>query len=533
MVAFYIRMNRNHNRGRRKISYRGQPCIAVLIAAILLLVWKHRVTSFRYVQLHQTYHTRFCRHRPSIVNEDSWRGNLLRYDKHNYLSSNSWNALLDHHRRTVISRISPSRSHSSSCLFLSSGNNNNFNNKNLSNSERERRDEEIRRQQRKDDVVINKTSAKRGAKDYPLDPKATEEEYLRQASRLEQAIYRFTEEGMEALKSLKLEDANRAFDQVFELKPNAYLWQAGIVKFYLGDLVGAAQIFATNALLFETKFGGPASEERIWRDACELKYLNALPRKKQKELLAKDGGIGSVIAQIIPSAKDDSGEDTDSGITPLGIESRKVIKLTRTLFTASVESDRSTLLLAQAQLRSIGGPFEEVTPGGDKKLRRLTSWFYLGLYSDVMGDREESKKCMKMALQLSPSLGKSSDIMQTLPLLHMTVRDWFDDDEFEDNPMLGVDRDSEDHYDHAQQYVAGSSGNSSFTVQPKSKFQQTYSDPVVEASILEGVAKMKFNELREALRIRGLKTTGSKETLQERLFCSLMDDAGFQSGFAP
>ena len=61
----------------------------------------------------------------------------------------------------------------------------------MSSSDRERRDEERRRNERKDDVVIGKTSAKRGESDYVLDPKATEEEYLRQASNAEQEIFYF------------------------------------------------------------------------------------------------------------------------------------------------------------------------------------------------------------------------------------------------------------------------------------------------------------------------------------------------------
>ncbi len=479
------------------------------------------MTSFQIVEYHTRHH--FHSHGKRSIATDPSIGTIFQHKHH--LSRKSRRGLPGYHQRRISSISSPSRATTSSCLFQSSGgNSNNKNSKNLSNAERERRDEEIRRQQRKDDVVINKTSAKRGAKDYAIDPKATEEEYLRQASKLEQTIFRLTEEGMDAMRSLKLEDADRAFSKVYELKPGAYLWQAGIVKFYLGDLTGAASILARNALIYETKYGNPASEERIWRDACELKYLSGLPRKKQKELLAQEGGVGSVIPQI--NEKGNNGGDNYDNLLQHGTETRKVIKLTRKLFTASIESDRSALLLAQAQLRSIGGPFEHVrTAGGDKKMRRLNSWFYLGLYSDAMGDKEEAKKCMKMALQLSPSLGKSSDMMQTLPILHMTVRDWFDDDEFEANPMQLGDED-----DAPEESVSGSS----FTVQKSNcKFQQTYSDPVVEASILEGVGKLNIAELREALRIRGLKTTGSKESLQERLFCSLMDDAGYQSGFAP
>jgi hypothetical protein len=76
--------------------------------------------------------------------------------------------------------------------------------KNISASDRERRDEEQRRSERKEDVVIGKTSAKKGASDYALDPKATEQEYLRQLSRQEQEIFHLTEQGMELLNSVGL-----------------------------------------------------------------------------------------------------------------------------------------------------------------------------------------------------------------------------------------------------------------------------------------------------------------------------------------
>jgi hypothetical protein len=72
--------------------------------------------------------------------------------------------------------------------------------KHMSAADKERRDEDSRRQQRKDDVVVGKTSAKAGEKDYQLNPKATEEEYLRQASAIERKIYQWTGEGMEMLK---------------------------------------------------------------------------------------------------------------------------------------------------------------------------------------------------------------------------------------------------------------------------------------------------------------------------------------------
>jgi hypothetical protein len=67
----------------------------------------------------------------------------------------------------------------------------------------ERRDEEKRRKQRKDDVVVGKTSALRDATDYVLDPKATEGEWLQQASKIERKIFQLTEQGMASLRMVR------------------------------------------------------------------------------------------------------------------------------------------------------------------------------------------------------------------------------------------------------------------------------------------------------------------------------------------
>lgn len=75
-----------------------------------------------------------------------------------------------------------------------------INGKHLSAADRERRDEEKRRKERQGEVIIGKTSARPGEKDFPLDPKATEMDYLRQASAVEQEVFRQTEHGMEMLK---------------------------------------------------------------------------------------------------------------------------------------------------------------------------------------------------------------------------------------------------------------------------------------------------------------------------------------------
>lgn len=117
---------------------------------------------------------------------------------------------------------------------------------------------------------------------------------------------------------LQLEEASEAFDNVFELKPDAYLWQAGIAKFYLGDLQKAAEIFSNSAHYYETKFLEPASEERIWRDACELKLASSMEKAERKHV-EKNGGVSSLIAQISERSEDEE---------PLNAETRCVLPAT-------------------------------------------------------------------------------------------------------------------------------------------------------------------------------------------------------------
>ncbi len=383
-------------------------------------------------------------------------------------------------------------------------------------------------------MVIGKTSAKPGASDYAIDPEATEREFLRKASQEERMVHELTDKGMHEIKSLCLDLADQYFDKVFEVRPEAYLWQAGIVKFYLGNIEGASEIFARNALQFETKFGpmgmGPASEERIWRSAAELKYISNLKKKERKQYkLDKQNGI-TPIAQINDENNDES---------TMGPETRKVHRLARELFDASIKEEKSSEVVARAKLLSFaeGEASSTVsTISKDIKKRKLNACYFLALHYDVTGEIEESKKWIKVAFKLcNMNAGKSSDIMDTLPLLHMTARDWFDDDPYD------VEEDDEAFGTEESIFKAERSKSSKSTVPAGGSkaggkaehMSDAYSDPVLEASIMEDVSKMKFDEIRDALKIRGISVTGSKETLKERLFISLMDDAGYQSGFAP
>jgi len=447
-------------------------------------------------------------------------------------------------------RCSSSTSSSSASpprTFLSSSDNNN---QELSAASRERREEDKRRKARQTENIPGKTSAKAGEKDYAIDPSATEQEFLRQASYNEQEIYRQTENGMKMLKMFRLEEATEAFDKVFALKPNAYVWHAGIARFYQNEFEDAARIFARTAGFYESKFGGPASEERIWRDACELKYISSMPKRKGKELLqqlqdhkSQQGDDATLLAGV-PSVEDDDGEN------PFGamVETRKVLRIARDLFEASLNNDYSTVVLSRAKLRAICGVVDASRrPRPDIKMWKLSSWFFLGLHYDALGEAEESKDCMKMALLLCPSIGNAGDIIHTLPALHMTTRDWYDDDDDE-----FMDEDEDDlTVQNGHQAAAASdflSGGSHFLdnrkeksttsetsqptsqqqppKQPSSSSSSSTADPLMVDSVRGSIAKLNIQQLKEALRTRGLKVYGSKEELGEKLFRSLMEDVG-------
>jgi tetratricopeptide (TPR) repeat protein len=372
--------------------------------------------------------------------------------------------------------------------------------KNLSAAEQERREEDKRRRERVDDVIPGKTSAITGASDYKIDIDGTREQWMRQATPTEQEIFRKTELGMEMIRMLRLNEASQAFDRVFELKPDAYLWQAGIVKFYLDDWDGAAEIFTRCAAIYESRFHEPASEERIWRNACLLKKLSAMSRKDRKVYEQSTNLDGLVVN--VPSL--------DISNRRINTERRKVVRVTLDLFQSSIDKDFSTTILSRAKLRSIGGNFNDLQPKMDKKLWKISSWYYLGLHYDALGDFEESKICIKTALRLRPN-ANSSDLIHTLPMLHMTCRNWFDDEPFGlENPKSYRDDDTNDvrDIDEPQHNLEECSGI----------------DPVLSISIRSSLEKMRIVDLQGVLRLRGLRSIGSKLVLQKRLLESLTKD---------
>jgi tetratricopeptide (TPR) repeat protein len=364
----------------------------------------------------------------------------------------------------------------------------------LSAAEQERREEDKRRRERIEDVVPGKTSAIKGATDYSIDIDSTRDQFLRQASRVEREIYQQTELGMEMIRMLRLDEASKAFDRVFELKPNAYLWQAGIVRFYLGDLDGALEIFTRCASIYETRFDDLASEERIWRNACLLKKLSTMNRTDRKHAL-----LGDDVAKTIVNVPINGNFDASKKV-----EGRKVIRIALELFQSSIDNDLVSTVLSRAKLKSIGGSIADLQPTMDMKLWKISSWYFLGLHYDATGNFRASKECMKAALRLCPN-SNSADLIHTLPMLHMSCRNWFDDEAFE--------LDSNNNRDK---------GNRQY--ETEICIPSTI-DPIVYESIRSSLEEARFVDLQRALRSRGLRVVGSKLELQSRLLDSLIDDA--------
>ena len=126
--------------------------------------------------------------------------------------------------------------------------------------------------------------------------------------------------------------------------------------------------------------------------------------------------------------------------------------------------------------------------------------------------------------------------MQTLPLLHMSIREWFDDDEFiEDNGDFNDNFNLDDETSNnnkngqsqqLQQHSPSSSMNNNFNNDIDISNNNNVDENLIQ-SIKDGVEKMKLVELQNSLKKKGLKSSGSKSVLRDRLLLSLLDEAGF------
>jgi hypothetical protein len=225
---------------------------------------------------------------------------------------------------------------------------------------------------------------------------------------------------------------------------------------------------------------------------------------------------------------------------------RKVIRLARQLFSNSLRNNDAGVALAKAQLQAIcGGSFPPALKSTlptmpksepsfpfnaqpDRKMYKLHSLFYLGLHYDALGQSCESKQCMKMALKTFANKisGNSQDITYLLPVIHMTVRDWYDDDDdFDVEASEPVDG------DHTAEFL--NDGGAEF--EPAEGIGNTHTSNIrVDTErvqrLRQSIQNMRAVDLKSELKSRKLKVSGSKKELQDRLIDAyLINDAGSEN----
>jgi len=134
---------------------------------------------------------------------------------------------------------------------------------------------------------------------------------------------------------------------------------------------------------------------------------------------------------------------------------------------------------------------------------------------------------MKMALKTCAHSisGNGQDITYLLPVIHMTVRDWYDDDEFD----VEEDRDEIDLNDAELMEQLLSNGGVELELNGdddnKNNNSATASSKST-SSLRESIKDMRLVDLKNELKARRLKTSGSKKELQDRLVDDLKKEAG-------
>lgn len=156
---------------------------------------------------------------------------------------------------------------------------------------------------------------------------------------------------------------------------------------------------------------------------------------------------------------------------------------------------------------------------------------------------------MKMALRACADRvsGNGNDITLLLPLLHMTVRDWYDDDEFDNEEEKGIGgggggdeakaMDAKENDEATEENSPSEKDENDNTMEKNlptkdgtsmgftTHVGMSTSDRILE-SIRESIRDMTVVELRKELKKRKLKVGGLKRVLQERLVNDLKRDAG-------
>ena len=186
----------------------------------------------------------------------------------------------------------------------------------------------------------------------------------------------------ELLRAVELlEGALEQFDRAQQLSKNKrYEWHRGISLYYLDRFDEARVDFVENACRYEERFSEPASEERLFAQACALR-----------------GAKGDEFAAASELR-----------------ETRPVLRACAALYGGDLNAAKT--------LRELCDRTDSV----DALRRRLLGHFYAGLYHDALNDAERARA--HLALAAERVAVDDQDFTARLPRLHASVRGWSLDD---------------------------------------------------------------------------------------------------------